>query len=354
MPTRQETESIKIAIHHRPGSFSDRWIEYCKENYITYSLVNCYDTDIIKQLKSFDALLWHWHHQDTKAILFARQLFQSLKNMKIKVFPDINTCWHFDDKIGQKYLLESIDAPLVPTYIFYDRQEALDWIGNTDFPKVFKLRCGAGSKNVRLVKNPGEARKLCMTAFGKGFKANAGYFADVSTGIRKARKSKDYLGKIRRMPSTIMKIYLANLKRGREKGYIYFQDFIENNKFDTRVTVVGNRAFAYRRMTRKNDFRASGSGDINYDASAISKDCVAIAFEVAKKLGSQSVAFDFVKSKNSIPLLVELSYGYVPAFVKNCTGHWEENMKWHKEAMWPQDAIIEDMIAEVNKDNLEI
>ncbi|GAH97786.1 unnamed protein product, partial [marine sediment metagenome] len=24
-------KNLRIAIHHRPGSFSDRWIEYCKE-----------------------------------------------------------------------------------------------------------------------------------------------------------------------------------------------------------------------------------------------------------------------------------------------------------------------------------
>src|SRR6185503_17089802 len=46
-------------------------------------------------------------------------------------------------------------------------------------------------------------------------------------------------------------------------GYILLQEFLSNNKFDTRVTVIGNRAFAYRRFNRPNDFRASGSG--NFD-----------------------------------------------------------------------------------------
>lgn len=45
------------------------------------------------------------------------------------------------------------------------------------------------------------------------------------------------------------------------KGYIYFQDFIPNNNYDTRVKVIGNRCAALRRYNRKNDFRASGSGD---------------------------------------------------------------------------------------------
>ena len=66
------------------------------------------------------------------------------------------------------------------------------------------------------------------------------------------------------------------------------------------------------------------------------------------------VKFDFVEGKESSPLIVELSYGYVPSAVKNCPGHWDEDMNWHKGEMWPQDAIIEDIIAEVNKDALEV
>ena len=34
---------MKIAIHNRPGSFSDRWIEYCNKNHIDYKVVNAYD-----------------------------------------------------------------------------------------------------------------------------------------------------------------------------------------------------------------------------------------------------------------------------------------------------------------------
>ncbi|MDZ7775700.1 MAG: hypothetical protein U5L09_08950 [Bacteroidales bacterium] len=46
---------MKIAIHNRPGSFSDRWIEYCKKQEIPYKIVNCYDNNIIQQLNDCDA-----------------------------------------------------------------------------------------------------------------------------------------------------------------------------------------------------------------------------------------------------------------------------------------------------------
>lgn len=141
---------MKIAIHNSKGSFSDRWIDYCEENNIQYKLVNAYDSDIVEQVKDCSAFMWHHHHANYKDTLFAKQLLYSLEQKGMKVFPNFNTTWHFDDKVGQKYLLEAIKAPSVPSFVFYSKKEALKWINNTTFPKVFKLRGGAGSANGKI------------------------------------------------------------------------------------------------------------------------------------------------------------------------------------------------------------
>ncbi|MEN6353037.1 MAG: hypothetical protein ABFD02_06235 [Bacteroidales bacterium] len=94
---------MKIAIHDSgKGSFSERWISYCKENNIDYKIVNAYNTNIVLELEDCDAFMWHHHHALYKDVLFARQLLYSLQISGKKVFPDFNTCWHFDDKLGQK------------------------------------------------------------------------------------------------------------------------------------------------------------------------------------------------------------------------------------------------------------
>ena len=82
-------------------------------------------------------------------------------------------------------------------------------------------------------------------------------------------------------------------------------------------------------MVRKNDFRASGSGSIVYDKSEIDERCVRIAFEVARKLNTQSLALDFVFDSNESPLIVEISFGYsIKAYYK-CEGYWTADMVWH-------------------------
>src|SRR3989442_1610697 len=161
--------TVQLAIHASEGSFSERWMAYCDEHKIPYRLVNCLDSDIIAQLASVDVLLWHWHYPEPRAQLMARQVIMAAEAMGVAVFPSTTTCWHYDDKVGQKYLLEAVGGPLVPTNVFYDLREALQWIVGAVFSKVFKLRTGAGSFNVSLVPAPQGAPTLTRHAFARGF-----------------------------------------------------------------------------------------------------------------------------------------------------------------------------------------
>ena len=320
---------MKIAIHNHSGGFSDRWIEYCKQKGIDYKIVNAYDSDIVEQVKDCDAFMWHHNHADYRDVLFAKQLIYSLETKGVRCFPDYHTTWHFDDKVGQKYLLEAIGAPLVPSYVFYSKKEALDWISKTTFPKVFKLRGGAGAANVMLAHTAHEARKLVRKAFGIGFAQfdRAGYLKEC---YRKWREGKDsFVGVLKGIGRFFIITDFAKM-HGREKGYTYFQEFIPNNNYDIRVCVVGNRAFALKRLTRKGDFRASGSGNIIYDKSQIDENCVKIAFKVNEMLKTQSIAYDFVFDKNHLPLIVEISFGYAVKAYDFCEGYWTKDMVWHE------------------------
>jgi glutathione synthase/RimK-type ligase-like ATP-grasp enzyme len=338
----------RLGIHYQENSYSDRWAAYCEEHAIPYKFVNCLDSDIIPQLRFTDALLWNWSHADPREQLMARHVIMACEAMGVVVFPSTSTCWHYDDKIAQKYLLEAISAPLVPTRVFYDLPEALSWIDKASFPKVFKLRKGASSANVQLVRNASEARLLAKRALTVGYWPIPGYAWDVRRRYRAARQRGDLFGVVRRMLKVLGKIRHTNHAMGREKGYVYFQDFIPGNDFDTRVTIIGNRAFGFTRNVRSGDFRASGSGDISYDVQRINLQCIRTAFEVTRKIGSQSLAFDFVLDEKKQPLILEASYCYDPRAVSGCHGHWDDQLNWYQGHMWPQDAILIDVMKEIS------
>ncbi|MEA2017429.1 MAG: hypothetical protein U9N59_03180 [Campylobacterota bacterium] len=332
-----------IAIHHREDSFSDKWIEYCQVNNIKFKLVNCFSTDIMKEIKKCSVLLWHWHHNDYKAQLFARQFLISVEKMGLKVFPDTNTAWHFDDKVGQKYLFEAIDAPLIKSYVFYDLDTTLTWINETSFPKVFKLRGGAGASNVSLLRTKSDAIRQAKRAFGKGFTPSR--FEALRERLWHFKRDKD-LKSFLNLSRGIGRVFFPNKIKTSlqiEKNYFYAQDFIPNNDSDIRIIVIGKRAFAIKRMVRDGDFRASGSGNIVYEPSQIPKECLSIAFDVSKKLQIQSAAYDFVFLDDK-PLIVEISYAFSQAGYLDCPGYWDEKLNWIEGSFTSEFFMIEDLI----------
>lgn len=334
---------MKIAIHHNPHSFSERWIKYCEKEKIEYKVVDAFDSNIIEQLKDYDIFMWHHHHAQYKDVLTAKRILFALEHSGIKVFPDFKTAWHFDDKVAQKYLLEAIDAPLVASYVFYDKKLALDWAKNTSYPKVFKLKGGAGATNVKLVKNYAQAVKLINQAFGRGFAQfdRLGYFKE---RFNKFKNGKDtFIGVVKGFARIFIVPQFAK-QQPAEKGYIYFQEFIPKNTSDTRVIVIDDKAFAIKRKVRENDFRASGSGEIDYDFQNIDKKCLKSAFEVHKKLGSQCTAFDFIFDENGNPLIVEISYGFSVEAYDNCPGYWDNEFIWYDTNFNPQYWIIENLL----------
>lgn len=341
----------QIAIHHRTKSFSDRWVEYCETQRIPYKIVNCLESDIIKQLDSCACLLWHWSHGDPREQLVARHIIMAAEAMGVRVFPSSATCWYFDDKLAQKYLLEAIGAPLVPTHVFYDLQDTLQWIDQASYPKVFKLRRGAGSSNVKLVRSAGEARALAKQAFSAGFSPIPHYGQDAMKRYRSASRRGDLLNVVKRLPQALATIRGKKKMMGNERGYTYFQDFMPGNDFDTRVTVIGDRAFAYTRNVRPGDFRASGSGDVVYDPKRVDEKCLEIAHAVTRMIGSQSMAFDFVLREDRQPVILEVSYCYSPRVVYSCPGYWDSKLNRHEGHIWPQDAILTDLLNDLAGSN---
>jgi glutathione synthase/RimK-type ligase-like ATP-grasp enzyme len=330
---------MNIAIQNSSG-FAKKWIEYCIKNDISYEIVDVYSSNIIELIKDCDVFVWHHSHGNYKDLLFAKQLMFSLEHSGIKVFPNFQTGWHFDDKVGQKYLLESINAPLVPSYVFYDKLSALQWANSTTLPKVFKLRGGAGSTNVSLIRTRQELRKKIVTAFSSGFSQydRVDIFKERWSRFKNTKKVSEFF---KAFGGFFVKPFFYKMQR-KEKGYIYFQDFIPNNRYDTRIVVIGDKAAGEIRFVRKNDFRASGSGLFSFEN--IDLNMVKIAFDISERLKLQSVAFDFIYGEDGSPLIVELSYGFGTIGISQVPGYWTKDLNFHNEKFEPENLIIDNLI----------
>ncbi len=338
---------MRIGIHNAKESYSDKWIYYCQKNNIDYKIVNCYQTDIINQLSDCDVLMWHYHHTGSKDTLIATQLLHAVEAAGKFVYPDYKTRWFFDDKIGQKYLLEAIDAPLIPTYVFFSKKEALDWLNTAQFPKVFKLRRGSGSKNVKLLKSRMKAMVAIHKAFGYGFRQYDPW------GGLKERWRLFRLGQtnFRDLVEGVGRFFIKTRFEkiiGRERGYVYFQDFIEGCTYDIRTTVIGNKCYALKRQVRENDFRASGSHIESHDPDDIPLEVVDISFQVSHKLQLQSVAFDFLITQDNKPVITELSYAFGWDEGDN-DFYWDAQLNLHRTPFDPFGEMINNIIGDKSR-----
>jgi glutathione synthase/RimK-type ligase-like ATP-grasp enzyme len=336
---------MKLAIHNSREGFHPRWIDYCKRNNIHYKLVNCYDDTIVAQLGDCDALMWHHSQNNPKDLLIAKQLLFALEHSGKVVFPDFKTTWHFDDKVAQKYLLELMQCPIPQNFVFYEKEAAINWAKDTCYPIVFKLRGGAGSFNVKLVRSFNEAKRIINKAFNNGF-SNYDSFSALKEELGQWKKGKSH--KMNVLKAFVRVFFPPEFSKvaGREVGYVYFQEFVANNDSDIRVIVIGDKAFAIRRNVRENDFRASGSGNIEYSKKHFDSETIKSAFDIAERLKAQCVAFDFVY-KDGKPLVIEISYGYAHAAYAPCEGYWDNTLNWFPGGFdsceWMVDVILNDV-----------
>jgi glutathione synthase/RimK-type ligase-like ATP-grasp enzyme len=332
---------MRIAIHDTPGSFSSKWVEYCVEKKIDFEIVNCYDSEIVTTMKSFDVLLWHHQQSNPKDYFMAKKLLTALEDSGKIVFPDHNTGWHFDDKVAQKYIFESLDIDTPKNYVFYSQNELKRFAENCSYPIVWKLKGGSGSRNVKLINSSNELLAKGRKMFGTGIREY-----DPVGGLKEAlRRYKMGRMKIIDIVKAVTHFfYPVKFERmsGKAWGYMYLQEFIPNNNSDFRVIVINDKAFAIKRHTRPNDFRASGSGYIEYKRELFSNELIQLSFHIASKINSQCIAFDFVY-RDGKPLLVEMSYGFRKEGYYACEGFWDNQLNWHEGNFNPYGWIIEDI-----------
>ena len=338
---------MKVAIHQNHDIFNHstlwdkEWIQYCEENHIEHKIVNCYDPNILEILNDYDVLLWHISNYSLQDMLFARTILRSAENLGLTVFPDSNTAWHFDDKIAETDLLQSVGAPIPRSWQFYTLKDAMEFFHNEcNYPVVAKLRSGSGSSNVKLIDDKYEAQRYAKQMFRKGYRASPNALFKAKSNIRSSTNLEMVIKRFKRIPDFAESLTKAR-QLPREKGYVFIQEFIPNDGYDLKVVVVGDKLSFLARDVRKGDFRASGGGTFKYDKRLITPDIQRMAFELSETLGFQCMGYDFViDNRDNSAKIVEISYGFSHTAQMDLGGYWDRTGAWHDEPLnAPQEVL---------------
>jgi len=177
-------------------------------------------------------------------------------------------------------------------------------------PKVLKTTTGAGSSGVFLIKDEKDISNIRDKFLKSSIKRRL---------ISSQRKLK--------LNSSEYTLYKYNKKLF---GLFVEQEFIPNLKHDFKVLVFGNRYFVLKRNVKKNDFRASGSG--NFEFVEPPYEVLEFAKEVAKKLGNPYFSLDIAQSEHGCHLIEFQATNFGPYTLLNAPYRYlDKDGKWLKE-----------------------
>jgi glutathione synthase/RimK-type ligase-like ATP-grasp enzyme len=338
---------LLLNSNNRLCSYSEKFRELLQINEIPFELIDPNSIRFLEIIKDCSHLIFRHSQGDTDKLIY-ESIYTIAQNVyHVKCWPNSETFWPYENKIREYYLLKSHDFPIIESYIYWNYDQAKEFLGKAHFPMVAKLPKGASSSNVVIVNSENEGIKIINQVFSKGVKSkglnNSSNLSTLSKmGVKKYSKAA--------LKSLLLATGLLTDKTDYpewqiQKDAVLFQKFLPNNAFDIRVTVIGKRAFAYRRFVRKNDFRASGSGNFNTDPLKIDINCVKIALAISKKLNFNTMAYDFIYDEHKMPYINEISYCFVDHMVQSCPGFWDEDLLWHVSHNWPQYYQLVDCLA---------
>lgn len=179
-----------------------------------------------------------------------------------------------------------------------------DWI----YPIVIKLSEGAMSETVDIAYSRYELlKKVSLMTKTSSVKEDAREFI----------RSRKYQGYV---------------KQSRFRKKFILQEFVHGLKADFKVLNFGEKYFCFKRPTRKNDFRASGSGNRNYsygEDSGVTKELLDYSREVVDLLKLPFVSLDIVDYNGIFHLLEFQALYFGTVGVIKSTGHYE-----YKDGSW--------------------
>ena len=172
--------------------------------------------------------------------------------LKYRIYPSAEEIFLYENKRLLSYWLKANNIPHPKTYIFYNKNEAVQYLQNIEYPIVAKVNIGASGSGVKIVNSISEGIKYVNEAFSKkGAPMRTGPNLKKGGLFKRGLHYLAYPGDIPR------KINLYKARSGDiQKDFVLFQQYIPHNH-EWRVVRIGDSFFAHKKL--KIGEMASGS-----------------------------------------------------------------------------------------------
>jgi len=248
-----------------------RWTKYrrfLENNGFPHGTYDLHAHDWIERAAGFDAIV-NIVSNELDRLEETRVKYHFLESrLGKRCYPSADQVLLYENKSLEAFISAAGDLPFAKTYVSHGRADALALVEQARYPLVSKVNYSAGSMGVELVPDAAKARRIVRQSFSR-------------TGRR---------------------LYVP---WRRQKGYVYFQEFVPNDGFDIRVILAGDRAFGYYRRVPRGDFRASGMNTV--ERRALPEEAIRVALEVRKRVRSPQLVVDMVHGPDGRYTIIEFS-----------------------------------------------
>lgn len=250
----QESVKLVILANENPDDHS-LWVKACEKAGATYRVVNlCADQWLEEvQKEKFDYLLTKPPGLIAKFKLIYDERVRVLeRELGYKLYPSAEEIFIYENKRVLASWLEANKIPHPKTFVFYNREEALQFLQQTKFPLVGKASIGASGSGVHVFKSEEEVIKYTEAVFsGKGAKRRVG------PNLKKGNLLGRSLHYVFHPGDIIKKLRIyKGVFNDRQTDFVIFQEFIPHT-FEWRVVRIGDSFFAHKKAVMHG--MASGS-----------------------------------------------------------------------------------------------
>jgi hypothetical protein len=251
-------EPLKIVIlQNEDITDSFRWERACEnsKHQIEYSKISVLSYNWLFEVKEIKPQIILTKPGGVSAAfkdLYDECLMILEKELGYFCFPTLKEVLIYENKKYLAYWLEANEIPYPPTYVFYNKKEALQRLENTKYPIIGKTNIGASGSGIEILADKNSGRDYINRAFSaKGLTRRSGPNLEKGGLIKRGLK---YIFSPTKIFRKFKKYKIAASEI--QKDYIILQEYIPHD-YEWRVVRMGDSFFAHKKV-KKGD-KSSGS-----------------------------------------------------------------------------------------------
>src|SRR5690606_21453659 len=192
--------------------------------------------------------------------LYDERIFILHKILGYNIYPTFNELLIYENKKFLSYYLKARNIPHPKTWVFYHKEDAVQFVNTANFPIVAKTSIGSSGSGVEIFRSKQKAVEYIERAF-----SSAGIKRSYLPNFRKG----DYLNRIKRRLKNISEAvdYFKEKKematKEPQKWFVIFQEYIET-EFEWRCVVIDDSYFGHKKLRTYGE-KLSGTSKVSWD-----------------------------------------------------------------------------------------